>query len=313
MSRGVAAALRRRLASGAKGPPFDDGLCIALVAEGGAMRGVVAGGMVSAIEAAGLTHCFDLMIGTSAGACALAYLRAGQARYGTRIFYEDINNRAFIDTRRALRGQPVVDIDFLVDRVFAAVKPLATDRLAEPGPALLATATDVEAAETVYLSGFGEPGRALEILRATARMPFLAAPPVRLDGRRLLDGGVLNHLPVPAALGRGATHVLAILTRPPNAKVLERPAWAERAVLPVLLRRRYGARLAERALGEADRYRALYRSLQPMQDVVVGERRILAVSPAADSPEIRRTEKSARLLRAAAAHAEQRMRAALAG
>lgn len=113
-------------------PPFDDSYKLTLVAEGGAMRGVVAGGMVSAIEEAGLAGCFDLMVGTSAGACALAYLRAGQACYGTRIYFEDINNRSFIDLRRVLRGRAIVDIDFLVDNVFQHVKPLDFTRIAEP-------------------------------------------------------------------------------------------------------------------------------------------------------------------------------------
>ncbi|MCB9928222.1 MAG: patatin-like phospholipase family protein [Alphaproteobacteria bacterium] len=307
----MAAALRRRRDSGASGPPFDDGLRIALVAEGGAMRGVIAGGMVSAIEAAGLGHCFDLMIGTSAGACALAYLRAGQARFGTRIFYEDINNRAFIDPLRALRGRPVVDIDFLVDRVFAAVKPLDRQRLAEPGPELVATATDVRAAETVYLTGFGAPGRALEILRATTQMPLLAAGPVALDGRRLLDGGVLNHLPLMEALARGATHALVILTRSPDAPALRRPPWAERRLLPRRLHRLYGPQLAERARAEAEHYRALYRALPPLRAICLNGAHVLAVGPAASEPAVGRTEKSALRLRAAAAHAEARMRQAL--
>ena len=56
------------------------------------MRGVVAAGMVTAIQELGLTGCFDTIHGSSAGACAGAYLMTDQARLGTSIFYEDINN-----------------------------------------------------------------------------------------------------------------------------------------------------------------------------------------------------------------------------
>jgi hypothetical protein len=56
------------------------------------MRGVVAGGMVTAIQELGLTDCFDTIHGSSAGACAGAYLITDQAKLGTSIFYEDINN-----------------------------------------------------------------------------------------------------------------------------------------------------------------------------------------------------------------------------
>ena len=62
---------------------------LALVIEGGGMRGVVSGGMVSALEERALLRCFDSVHGSSAGACAGAYFVAGQARLGTRIFYED--------------------------------------------------------------------------------------------------------------------------------------------------------------------------------------------------------------------------------
>ncbi len=275
------------------------------------MRGVIAGGMVSAIEAAGMAHCFDVMIGTSAGACALAYLRAGQARFGTRIFFEDINNRTFIDPWRVLSGRPIVDIDFLVDDVFRSIKRLDVDRFREPGPKLIATATDIDRAETHYLSGFEDPNRALEILRATARMPLLASGPVEIDGRRLLDGGILNLLPLQAALGYGATHVLLIMTRPANAPSLARTSWLERTWLPWRMQRLYSPALGERIRAEDLAYRRLYRDLPLMRPSTFDGTAILAVTPAPEEAEIGRMERSARLLRAGAEHAEARMRSAL--
>ena len=50
---------------------------LALVIEGGGMRGVVAGGMVGALEERGFLDCFDSIHGSSAGACAGAYFLAG--------------------------------------------------------------------------------------------------------------------------------------------------------------------------------------------------------------------------------------------
>jgi len=85
------------------------------------MRGVVSGGMVVALEQLGLLECFDAIYGSSAGAMNGAYFLAGQAALGTTIYYDNINNRHFIDFARALRGRPVVDLDFLVD---IAIHPL---------------------------------------------------------------------------------------------------------------------------------------------------------------------------------------------
>jgi predicted patatin/cPLA2 family phospholipase len=312
MMETVSEALQRRRASGRHHPPFDDGLRIALVAEGGAMRGVIAGGMVSAIESEGFAHCFDLMIGTSAGACALAYLRAGQARFGTRIFYEDINNQTFINPMRTLRRRPIVDIDFLVDTVFRTVKPLDICRLREPGATLIATATDVDVAETVYLTDFATSDGVFENLRATTQMPLLASGPVEIERRRLLDGGILSLLPLQAARAYGATHVVLIMTRPVNAPSLAGASWLERTWLPWRLGRLYTPILADRARAEENSYRRLYRNITPMQPAMIDGMSILAVAPAESEVEIGRMERSASRLRDGANHAEARMRLALA-
>ncbi len=291
--------------------PFDDGARIALVAEGGAMRGVIAGGMVSGIEAEGMAGCFDLMIGTSAGACALAYLRAGQARFGTRMFYEDLNNRRFISPGRALFGGPLVDIDHLVDTVFTTIKPLDLATLSNPGPALFATATDIDRGEVVELNGFDVPGRPLEILRATARMPLLAGPPVLLDGRRLMDGGLASPLPIRLAIARGATHILAILTRSPDAPGVRRLPWTDRALGERMLNRAFGAHVGGLLVSKALDYCSLYAQLCTGEDTEIDGVRVRAVSPAPGYAAIGRTTKSTKRLVAAAAHAEARMRMVL--
>ena len=88
------------------------------------MRGVVTAGMLSGLESLDLLSCFDAVYGTSAGALAGAYFVAGQMRFGTTTFYEDVNNRWFIDLFRLIRGQPVMDLDFIFENVMTDRKPL---------------------------------------------------------------------------------------------------------------------------------------------------------------------------------------------
>src|SRR5215471_14383302 len=120
--------LHARKARGSRAP-HGDGARVALCVEGGAMRGVISAGMVSALEALGLTHAFDAVYGSSAGAINAAYFVAGQARLGTTIYFEDINNRHFIDLRRTLLGRPIVDLGFLLDDVVERRKRLDCDAL----------------------------------------------------------------------------------------------------------------------------------------------------------------------------------------
>ncbi len=299
----------RRRAGG--GPPFRDGYRVALVSEGGAMRGVVAGGMVSAIEAAGMSECFDLMIGTSAGAAALAYLRAGQARFGTRIYYEDINNRAFIDPRRLLWGRAIVDIDFLVDHIFRVVKPLNVERLAAPGARLVAVATDVVSGAAVPLEGFDDATRVYEILRATTRMPILTAGPVSIEGRRYVDGSVTASLPIAFARKLGATHVLVIMTRSSAS-----PAVAQNARIKASIQSSVFAALYHRNLLSATRrdkrdYRKTYHVLADGKRYVIGGIPHWGVAPASDFSDVSRIERDEQKLRRAADHGFERMHAFL--
>jgi predicted acylesterase/phospholipase RssA len=66
-------------------------------------------------------------------------------------------------------------------------------------------------------------------MRATASIPLLAGPPVRIDDQEWIDGSVGDPLPVARALRDGATHVLALMTR--TVSELSRYEPADRAPL----------------------------------------------------------------------------------
>ncbi len=301
----TAQVLRRRHRTGQS--TKEDGCRVALISEGGAMRGVFAGGMVSGIEAEGFTRCFDLMVGASAGAGALAYLRAGQARYGTRMFYEDLNTGEFIRPRRMLTGGPALAIDYLVDHVFADAKRLDFEALTAPGAELHITGTDIDRVETVDLTGFDDPKRTLEILRATTRMPLVSEAPVVLDGRRFLDGALLSPLPLELAIRHGATHVLALLTRQPYSKHIHQASFSERQLAHRFISLRYGKHFAQQIAAKRFEYGELFKTLTTSDETVVSGVRVQAVAPAMSAPQVHRTTQDSALLREGAAHGHARM------
>ena len=163
---------------------------IALVIEGGAMRGVVSAGMVGALEELGLTDAFDGIYGSSAGAINGAYFLAGQARLGTTIYAEDINNRHFIDLLRPLTGRPIVNLGFLLDDVAVSRKPLDTGRVLAARSPLTVMATDIGTTRAVALRGFTSGPELITALRAGATMPVIAGPPVTYGGRLYLDASL---------------------------------------------------------------------------------------------------------------------------
>src|SRR5207249_2082981 len=117
--RGIDLILER--ASSAAGPQPDRSRKLALIIEGGGMRGVVSAGSLLALDLLGFREVFDEIYATSAGAVNAAYFLSGQGKLGMTIYFDDIANRRFINPWRLLK---IVDVDYAYDRVISLHKPL---------------------------------------------------------------------------------------------------------------------------------------------------------------------------------------------
>jgi predicted patatin/cPLA2 family phospholipase len=285
--------LRARVARGSTAP-HRDGASIALVVEGGAMRGVISAGMVTALEDLGLASAFDAVYGSSAGAINAAYFLAGQARLGTSIYYEDINSRQFIDLARAFTSRPILDLDFLLDDVAVTRKVLDVARVVGARSPLAVLATDVDRRDAAVLRDFADGTALRQALRAGATMPIVAGGPYALDGRRYLDAVLSEPIPVRAAEHDGHTHVLALLTR--SGVMRARPSAFDRYFVGPRLRRlspELAARYLDRAAPYSQMVRAIEAGLGP-----AGRARVLGVR--VPDLHIRRLERRAEVLKSGA-------------
>lgn len=290
----VVALLRRRAAAGSR-VPHGDGARIALAVEGGAMRGVISAGMVAALEVLGLTHAFDAVYGSSAGAINAAYFLAGQAGLGSTIYYEDINNRRFINFGRAARGRAILDLGFLLDDVAVHRKRLQVGRVVSASSPLVVLATDVDAEAPVALRGFADGPALLGALRASSTMPIVAGGPWPYGGRRLLDASLSEPIPVGQAETDGHTHILALLTRP--GMMSSRPSTFDRLFVAPRLRRLSPA-LADRYLDRAVPYAQVTRAIDAGTGPA-GRASVLGLRP--EGAGIGRLERRSDVLRAGAA------------
>ncbi|MGE3289002.1 MAG: patatin-like phospholipase family protein [Pseudonocardia sp.] len=220
----VVDALLRRRAEGSRPGARRDPHRIALVVGGGGMRGAYTGGMVAALQDAGLGEAFDVVYGSSAGAFVGASLLLGEGHGAARIFFEEMACKAFIDPRRLATGKPVVSLDHLFDHILSAPEPW--ERLGSGEVPLRVIATEAGLLRGHALDPV-TPDEWKRALRATAAIPLLAGPAVELHGRRWIDGSVAEPIPVFRALSDGATHVLALLTRtvPELRREQGRPPW----------------------------------------------------------------------------------------
>lgn len=198
----------------------------ALVLAGGGSLGAVQVGSLRALVEAGVE--FDLVVGTSVGAVNAAWLAGDPTPAGvgelSRIWHG--LRRADVFPTNPLRGilaaagqrRSVVSGGALRSLL---TRHLRFERLEEPAIGLHVVAGDVQTGEEVLLS----EGPAVDAILASTAIPGVL-PPVQLDGRWYMDGGVLNNCPISHAVELGADTVWVLpagypcaLATPPNSAI----------------------------------------------------------------------------------------------
>jgi len=212
-SHPVARILRERADADSVPGAREDSHRVALVLEGGGMRGVVSAGMVAALERLGMRDAFDLIVGSSAGAINGVAMLSGVAQRAADAYCGPLASRSFVNPLRVLRGKPVIDVNDVLT-IVTATDVAGHERVTGGDVALHCIATDVASATGVDLHGMRTQEEVWTAILASSRMPWAGGPPVEIDRRRYLDGGLVSPVPVAEAIAAGATHVLALQTRP---------------------------------------------------------------------------------------------------
>ncbi|MGQ0536336.1 MAG: patatin-like phospholipase family protein [Methanobacteriota archaeon] len=180
----------------------------ALVMEGGGMRAAYTNGVLAAFEDRGVG--FDAVYGTSAGGALAAWFSAGQARFALET-WPFASDRRILSYRRWLRGGPLLDHDALYRIVYEKERPLDVRAVRRARHPVVVTATDADTGEARYQDL--RHGPVLDWLRATGRLPMATNPPVLIDGRRWLDGGIIDPVPIGRAIDDGFRDIVLVLTR----------------------------------------------------------------------------------------------------
>ena len=215
--------LAERRRSGSQPGTRDDGLRIALVIEGGGMRGILSGGMALALAELGLVPAFDAIYGASAGAITGAWLLSRPE--GLRGWSEPAYVRTLIRRTAPLRGRPLADVRALIEDLYQTTFPMDFAAVLASPVEFHPLATDAATGQSTDLYPFiGNQAELRLALRASAALPLLAGPPVEFAGRRFYDAGVSESVPYRTALAQGATHLLILRSRPAPQTVGHRPS-----------------------------------------------------------------------------------------
>ena len=181
-----------------------------LVLEGGAMRGLFTAGVIDVLMENGIE--FPAFVGVSAGAafgCNYKSRQIGRAlRYNKR-FCRDPRYCSF---RSLFKTGDVFGAQFCYHEVPNTLDPFDVKAFDENPMAFYLVASDVETGTPFYKRIDHADDTAYEWIRASASMPIVSRV-VELDGKKFLDGGVTDSIPL-AFMERQYDRNVVVLTRP---------------------------------------------------------------------------------------------------
>jgi len=222
----------------------------ALIVSGGGMRGAYSTGITAGLEELGYGGIFDNAVGISAGACAAAYLLAGQAAVGPSVYYEDLPNRQFINLSRP---SSIMDIGFL-EHVFRDVKPLNQRAVRLSRTEFYIGLTELATGNGVYMNVSEKTELdIISVLMTSSAIPGVVKQREAIDGVLYVDGTTGCTNPIDYAVDSlGATDILVVLNYPPFGEDDKLPI-SER-LLSKLLLRNHPAELRNKHLSRLSRH-----------------------------------------------------------
>lgn len=181
------------------------------VLEGGAMRGIYTAGVLDELMAWGARP--DGILGVSAGAIHGATYVAGQQGRNVRYMKKYCANWRFMSFRSLLVTGDLIGRKFSYEDLPYRLDPFDFKTFLHSPIRFYALATDVETGEAVCLPAQRDEACFLDALRASSSMPLVSTT-VRLDGRRYLDGGTADSIPLKRFEQMGYHRNLVVLTQP---------------------------------------------------------------------------------------------------
>lgn len=182
-----------------------------LILEGGAMRGMFTAGVMDVLMENGVT--FDGAVGTSAGAafgCNYKSHQIGRViRYNTRY----CKDKRFCSISSLIKSGDIYNADFCYGDIPSKYDIFDFDTYKKDPMEFYSVCTDIETGKAVYHKYTGDEDSGFDWIRASASMP-LVSKIVEIDGKKLLDGGMADSIPLKFFESIGYDRNVVVLTQP---------------------------------------------------------------------------------------------------
>lgn len=181
-----------------------------LVLEGGGMRGVFTCGVLDYLMDHDIR--FPYTIGVSAGACnGLSYMsrQRGRAKYSNIDLLEKYH---YIGLKHLLKKRNILDFDLLFTEFPEHILPYDYQAYFDSSERYVMVTTNCLTGEADYFEEKKDKNRVIDIVRASSSLPFVC-PIAYVDGIPMLDGGIVDSIPLQRAIHDGYRNNVVVLTR----------------------------------------------------------------------------------------------------
>ena len=182
-----------------------------LVLEGGAMRGMFTAGVLDVLMENNIE--FDGAIGVSAGAAFGCNFKSGQIGRAIRYNMKYCNDKRFAGIGSLIKTGNIFNTEFAYGDVPLKYDVFDFDTYQSNPMDFYVVCTDIETGEAVYHNYGGKDDHGFDWIRASASMP-LVSQIVEIEGRKLLDGGAADSIPIKQFEEMGYERNVVVLTQP---------------------------------------------------------------------------------------------------
>ena len=183
---------------------------VALVLEGGAMRGLYTAGVLDVFMENDIK--VDTIFGVSAGALFGINYKSNQIGRALRYNLKYAHDKRYMGMYSLITTGDVMNRDFCFNKLVYELDPFDIETYNNSKVEFYAVVTNVESGKAEYIE-IKDGGKDLEYLRASGSMPFVSNL-VEINGNKYLDGAVSDPIPFKKALDTGYEKIIVIQTRP---------------------------------------------------------------------------------------------------
>lgn len=183
---------------------------VALVLEGGAMRGLYTAGVLDVFMKNDINA--DTIIGVSAGALFGINYKSKQIGRALRYNLKYARDKRYMGMYSLLTTGDVMNRDFCFNKLVYELDPFDIETFNNSEIEFYAVVTNMESGKAEYIE-IKDGGKDLEYLRASGSMPFVSNI-VEINGNKYLDGAVADPIPFKKAIDMGYEKIIVVQTRP---------------------------------------------------------------------------------------------------